>query len=286
MQETYLNIAIPSNILEDCNNLRSKTQKLGQIARAAAIFRVQKIIIYSIDKTTMENYSQDIKLIKGILEYLDCPQYLRKSLIPKLPMFKYVGTLPPLRTPHHPLEKEFGEIARNSIREGFVLFSNQYYSNIEIGLEKPLKIKIPNLPKNTRIILKLKKQQNILSGVPIKKENIKEYWGFDVEIFEESLKLFRKKFSNYIIVATSKRGIPIKQINNGLVKKFGERNKIIILFGSPNKGLFEIFENNGINLAEWVDLVINSIPKQGTHTIRVEEAIFSTLAVLNYILTQ
>ena len=41
-----LAIAIPSNILEDCQSLSDKTNKIGVIARAASIFKVSKIHVY------------------------------------------------------------------------------------------------------------------------------------------------------------------------------------------------------------------------------------------------
>ncbi|MFX1295555.1 MAG: putative RNA uridine N3 methyltransferase [Promethearchaeota archaeon] len=281
MKKNYLSIAIPSNVLEDCSGLRSKTQKLGQIARAAAIYRVEQIIIYFIDKINQKKKFNDIKLIKGILEYLDCPQYLRRKIFPKLPIFKYVGILPPLRTPHHPLEAKISQLTPKSIREGLVLSSNSQYSEVEIGLENPIKVQIPNLPKNKRIILKLEKRENSVSGILIKKSEINKYWGFRVQFFKESLTEFIKKFSDFLLIATSKKGTPIKLINANLLQKIREKNKILILFGSPHWGLFEIFQNQGLKLGDWVDFIANIAPRQGTQTIRVEEAIISTLAILH-----
>ena len=62
--------------------------------------------------------------------------------------------------------------------------------------------------------------------------------------------------------------------------------KVLALNGSPRKGLHEIFEINNLTLTDWVDLVINIAPIQGTETIRVEEAIVSTLTLFNYYLNQ
>ena len=284
MRNVNLNIAIPSNVLEDCSDLRAKTLKIGQIARAAAIFRVKKIIIYSISKAYLTKYLNDIELIKEILEYLDCPQYLRRIVFPKLPLFKYVGILPPLRTPHHPLENKIAKIQPISIREGAVLYSNGSYSELEIGLEMPLKLQIPNLPKKRRIILKLEKQGNSISGVPIAKERVKEYWGYETQIFKASLQNFITFFSDYTAIATSKRGNPIKLKDFEFLRGLPEKKEILVLFGSPNFGLFDIFETQGLNLINTVDLTINFVPDQGTHTVRVEEAIYSALSIINCIL--
>ena len=51
-------------------------------------------MIQSIQK---QNYQQFIK----ILEYLECPQYLRKSLFPPHKYLEHVGLLCPLEAPHH-----------------------------------------------------------------------------------------------------------------------------------------------------------------------------------------
>ncbi|NVM28343.1 MAG: hypothetical protein HWN65_05835, partial [Candidatus Helarchaeota archaeon] len=262
MQKGNLSIAIPCTVLEDCSDLRSKTQKLGQIARACAIFKVKQIIIYSFNKKLSERFSRDIELIKEILEYLNCPQYLRKLIYPKLPIFRYVGILPPLRTPNHPLVKEIANIKAESNREGAVLSSNDQGSEVEIGLEKPIYINIPNLPIKKRVILRLKKKNNILSGVLIEKVKIKEYWGYDVQIFKDSIRDFMKKFSKYQIIATSKKGSPIKKSDIKFFHALGEIKDILIIFGSPSLGLFEIFKKYGLNLENWANFVVNIAPQQ------------------------
>jgi predicted SPOUT superfamily RNA methylase MTH1 len=284
MQKINLTIAIPSNFLEDSNDLRAKTQKIGQIARAAAIYRVRQIAIYSIGKLNQKKYLDDAKFIKKILEYLDCPQYLRKKIFPKRPEFKYVGVLPPLRTPHHPLESKLTEIDPVSIREGIVLSSNSKFSEIEIGLDKVFNIKIPNLPKNKRIIFKIKKRGNSISGVPIQKSEIKKYWGYEVKFFQEALNKFIERFSKSLKIATSKKGSLLKMKDLDLFQKLGDYKGALLLFGSPSMGLFDIFGKNNLELRDWVDYVINFIPKQGTQTVRAEEAIVSALAIINYLL--
>jgi hypothetical protein len=53
------------------------------------------------------------------------------------------------------------------------------------------------------------------------------------------------------------------------------------LFGAPSRGLHEIAKDEGLKLNELVDIIVNTIPKQGTETVRTEEALLATLAVLN-----
>jgi predicted SPOUT superfamily RNA methylase MTH1 len=45
--------------------------------------------------------------------------------------------------------------------------------------------------------------------------------------------------------------------------------------------LSEIVGREGLSLSDLVDFVVNTMPFQGTETVRTEEALFSSLAVLN-----
>lgn len=45
--------------------------------------------------------SKDSNLFRLILEYLDCPQYLRKPLFPMCLELKHIGVAPPLDASHH-----------------------------------------------------------------------------------------------------------------------------------------------------------------------------------------
>jgi predicted SPOUT superfamily RNA methylase MTH1 len=56
---------------------------------------------------------------------------------------------------------------------------------------------------------------------------------------------------------------------------------ILVLFGAPSKGLHEIARDEGVNLNDLVNYVLNTVPGQGTETVRTEEAFLATLAVLN-----
>ncbi|RUM47233.1 MAG: hypothetical protein DSY37_02975, partial [Hyperthermus sp.] len=54
-----------------------------------------------------------------------------------------------------------------------------------------------------------------------------------------------------------------------------------VLFGAPDRGLFEIAREERLELNSHVDYVLNTIPGQGTRTVRVEEAVAATLAIIN-----
>jgi len=66
-----------------------------------------------------------------------------------------------------------------------------------------------------------------------------------------------------------------------LLKNAKKAKNIIIEFGAPNRGLLEIAKDEGIDIRKHTDFLVNTIPKQGTETIRTEEAVIATLAIFN-----
>lgn len=87
------------------------TYQSEQIARAAVIFNIDEIIIFDeiySKESSIEGEFQGVGK-KGqanvqmarILQYLECPQYLRKSFFPHHKDLQYAGILNPLDSPHH-----------------------------------------------------------------------------------------------------------------------------------------------------------------------------------------
>jgi len=84
-----------------------------------------------------------------------------------------------------------------------------------------------------------------------------------------------------LTVATSKRGVPFADVAEKIGEKWKKANTILVVFGAPTQGLYEIVKNEGFNLDDVVDFVVNTVPMQGTETIRTEEALIASLAILN-----
>ena len=92
-------IAIPDSAVSDNSDIRSKTEKLFQLSRIAAIFQVQNILIYHNPLLTPARANRERRIITRILEYIECPQYLRKRLFPLSRDTVAVGVLSPLAIP-------------------------------------------------------------------------------------------------------------------------------------------------------------------------------------------
>ncbi len=89
-----------------------------------------------------------------------------------------------------------------------------------------------------------------------------------------------------IIIATSKYGKYIGDIENLLRRDLKMNNDILIIFGGPRRGLYEIFADEGLDLNNNVDYVVNFVKRQGTKTIRTEEALPIVLSIIDFLLEQ
>lgn len=169
-----LSIAIPGSIVSNAQTPELRTHLVGQIARAAAIYHVDEIIVFndqlakdlkpgfnrhhfrrnrenddrgngnnSNDKgggrrdynRDNNNNTRDDKdqqnayrkpqqqasidphaFMARILQYCECPQYLRRHFFPMHPDLQFAGVLPPLDAPHH-----VRALDRSIYREGVVV---------------------------------------------------------------------------------------------------------------------------------------------------------------------
>jgi predicted SPOUT superfamily RNA methylase MTH1 len=59
---------------------------------------------------------------------------------------------------------------------------------------------------------------------------------------------------------------------------------ILVVFGSPKEGLHQILAKEGYRCDDLFDFILITTPLQGVVTIRTEEAVMISLAVLNKIL--
>jgi len=248
------------------------------IGRAASVFRIEEIVIY-LDKRYSDQ-TKDAYLLRLILEYMETPQYLRKYLFKLIPQLKYVGILPPLRTPHHLVASKVESLSPGDIREGVVVKSYDKISFVNIGLDKLAKVK-SKLKKGSRIALGIKSIDNEIWANPIRRREIKIYWGYRVIFPKLTLGEILKRADYDLVIATSRHGKKAKDILNAIRDKWEKSRKVLIVFGSPTHGIDEILAQEGIETEDIADFKINMIPNQGVETVRTEEAAFASLSILN-----
>lgn len=262
MNRVDLSIFIPDSLTAETGDLKIKTYKVGLIGRAAAIFGVNRIVIYHDDADGEAGF------IRDILNYMDTPQYLRRKVFPIMKELKHVGILPPLRTPHHPT----GKPVAGEYRQGLTVKRVKKGTLVDIGADK-LALCREKLTVNRVMSFRVIRLGKEILIEPDEPED--RYWGYEVLSTEQGLSKSLKTVDADVAVATSRYASPITSILDEVKSKVEGASRVAILFGGPYKGLPEID----------ADVWVNTIPGQCTETVRTEEAVLATLSVFN-MLTQ
>ena len=279
MDKKKLAIAIPASVISDTPHLREKTAKIGLIGRAAAIFRVNEIIIYRDNPKT--NQDRDIDFIALLLNYLETPQYLRKRLFKLEPNLQFAGILPPLRTPHHPVSGKTRDLKVGEYREGSVLSSVKEGLLVDIGVEQPAVLRETQYAVGDRLTLQIVNVGGRVEVQTVNRVDVPVYWGFRVRVENRPFVQFATDKEFDLTIATAKLGHKFKDDAGPVGKKWSSAQHILVAFGAPSRGLHEIAKEEGVKLDSIVDFVVNMIPEQGTATVRTEEALLASLAVFN-----
>ena len=267
-------IAIPASMVAEIKDLREKTSVLGQLGRAAAIYRVDQIIIY-------RDEPDESMTMKYILGYLETPQYLRKERFDVRPELQYVGILPPLRTPHHPTDDRLSEVDVGDFRDGVVVGGSGFNYEVDIGLDKLITVRGKPPAKGTRVTVEIMDTEPEFSGRSVKNKNVPYYWGYDLRGSNRLLSELVYSPEWDMTIATSKKGDKFSSVMNDMESKWVEAGKTLIVFGSYKEGVIEMIASEGRKAREVFDYIINTVPDQGVETVRTEEAVISTLAILN-----
>jgi methyltransferase len=268
MEQKHLSIFIPASILAETKDLKLRTYKVGLIGRSAAIFKVDRIVVYN-DHSDKE----EVKFISDVLTYMNTPQYLRKKVFPITKELRYAGILPPLRTPHHPTEK----VGEGDYRQGLTIKRTKKGTIVDIGADK-LALCREKLTVNKVMSFRVLKFGKEITIEPDKPE---VYWGYKIlstyKNLYESIKMLKPKSD--LIIGTSKYAEPITSILDEVKDSLKGSKRVTILFGGPYSGLHDLIDQREI-----LDLEVNTVPSQGTKTVRTEEAVLATLSVFNLLL--
>lgn len=264
-----ISIAIPDSSLSDEITQKEKSAKISKIARACAIFQVKEIFIYH--ETLGEK--SDALLMVTILKYLETPQYFRRNLYEKMDLLKYSGILHPLNIPSHSKISDPKKIKPGDIREGLVV-SIKGKKFIDTGIKHLIqyfgKEKI-----GERITVQFKTPYPNFSIKTISRDDVKEYWGYKVKERGSLISLLSTWEGK--IILTSRKG---KSISKESLNWISESTRpTLVVFGSPERGLHEIMGGK-INQIQ-NSKIMNFFPNQATDTVRLEEAIYGVLSILN-----
>ncbi|XP_023400626.2 putative methyltransferase C9orf114 homolog isoform X3 [Loxodonta africana] len=280
-----LSVALPGSILDNAQSPELRTYLAGQIARACAIFCVDEIVVF-------DEEGQDPKTVEGefmgvgkkgqacvqlarILQYLECPQYLRKAFFPKHQDLQFAGLLNPLDSPHHMRQDEESEF-----REGVVLDRPTrpgHGSFVNCGMKKEVKID-KNLEPGLRVTVRLNQKQLLESktyrGKVVSSQDPRTkaglYWGYTVRLASCLSAVFAEapfKDGYDLTIGTSERG---SDVASAQLPSF---RHALMVFGGLEGLEAGVDADPNLEVAEpsvLFDLYVNTCPNQGSRTIRTE----------------
>lgn len=294
-----VSIAVPGSILDNAQSPELRTYLAGQIARAACIYKVDEIVVFDDKGEVTEDEKRKVRKddvlgegrvgclqLARILQYLECPQYLRKNFFPIHKDLQYAGVLNPLDAPHHLRQED-----KFLFREGIV--TNKPIkvgkgSQVNVGLLNEVhvnKVLMPGLRVTVKIPAEQpnpKKLKGIIVPPNVPRAETGIYWGYTVKLVKnltEVLTNCQYKGGYDLTIGTSDKGTPIDEIE----AKSLEYRHCLIVFGGLN-GLEAALDVDPHLNVDDPSLVfhkyVNTCPQQGSRTIRTEEAILITLAEL------
>ncbi|KAH9640403.1 hypothetical protein HF086_018069 [Spodoptera exigua] len=294
-----IGIAIPGSILENAQSAELRTYLAGQIARAACVFCVDEVIVYddvgdklNTKKSKLEDADGVVVARKScvqlarILQYLECPQYLRKHFFPLHKDLEFAGLLNPLDAPHHlRMSNDF------QFREGITMNKKTKPgrgSQVNVGLLQDIstdKLLNPGIRVTVRMLPTQeggKKLKGKIVSLTTPRAETGVYWGYTVRIANNLSQVFTQspyKDGYDLTIGTSDKGTPIEELPDKEVRY----NHALIVFGGLH-GIEAALESDEQLKAEEASLLfnhyINVLPNQGSRTIRTEEAVLITMAGL------
>ncbi|MFB6310100.1 MAG: putative RNA uridine N3 methyltransferase, partial [Salinirussus sp.] len=89
-----VSVLVPTSLTREAEDKREATRKLGLVARAAAVFRVDRLTVFQDPEGERK---RGAGFVETVLRYAATPPYLRKDVWDRRDELEYAGVLPPLR---------------------------------------------------------------------------------------------------------------------------------------------------------------------------------------------
>jgi methyltransferase len=265
-----ISIAIPDSMFLEDDTLREKTEKVGIIARSAAIFGVERIYVYRDESRDGEN---DYETARVIFEYAETPQYLRKRLFGRRKELEFVGLLPPLRIPSHLSETT---VKPNEVREGVIVLQNGEMM-ADVGA-RSLAMVEGRVHEGQRVTVRVTSLDPLI--VRMEDRASQSYWGYEIRR-APSLARFLKSSNFELLLLTSRLGTSVDKIWDEFCRKCSVAPRILMCFGSPEAGIDKLLKNEKARVSDFQSLYVNTFPRQNVETVRLEEAILGSLTLVN-----
>lgn len=186
-------LALPGSIVDNAQTQELRSFLVGQVARAATIFSVDEIVIFSSEDAARPGASGSSRtdgsvFMARLLQYLECPPYLRKMIFPMHPDLRCVGLLHPLDASNHPRSNE-----QCPYREGLISerTPSRGHSYAVVGLQKEVEVD-RELPPGTRVTVRMpdaaaKGSPAVVVPPREPREAMGLHWGYSVRMAKDLL---------------------------------------------------------------------------------------------------
>ncbi|MEM1619981.1 MAG: putative RNA uridine N3 methyltransferase [Fervidicoccaceae archaeon] len=268
-------ILLPRCTLENEPDLLRSTIKAWLIARFSAIYRVSTVGIYR-SRSSDKECRNEGELLSLLLSYMRAPPYLKKKLFSVKKELKYVGLAPPLQIPTHTVSEKpvVGEV-----REALVVKVSRGRALLHIGLDAPVWVEasVREVRPGSTLFIRVKGTE------PLEVEILRSapndvYVGYSVININDVVAHLRESGRRGVYrLGTSRLGDPLDKSLERMKRKIANSRGVLLLFGEPRRGIFDVLRELGAEPSDVLDDVVNLIPAQGTKTVRTEEALAAAL---------
>jgi len=288
-------VLVPNSLAREAEDRREATRKLGSVARAAAMFRVDRLTVFP-DSDGVRRWEDGF--VETVLRYAATPPYLRKAVWDRRDELEYAGVLPPLRVRSR---TGSGSDESGSLRQGIVTeVGADGRVRVNCGLQHPVSLPVPSamdVRERERVAVRVSSRR------PVRAKLVDEPLpGFDVDATDRDEALARTDAG--LTIAASRYGeeLTVTELDRLLGRVRGEDGEsddgtvgapeeddadgdLTVTFGAPERGLPTIWDVDpparGATGDDRFDLWLNTVPDQGSEVVRTEEALFATLAPLH-----
>ena len=310
-----VSMAIPGSILRGAQTRELRSYLVGQIARAAAVHEIDEIIVF-VD-SAYEAAAPDLDKTPSViccrlLQYLECPSYLRKALFPVHPDLALAGLLPSLDTPHHMRREDISLYREGVVVENKLSATGCY---VNVGLSSEAYIARPIKP-GVRLTVELDdpecgtESKTVGNTIPMRGAQASSkstptgeaiapttprakhglYWGYQTRLAKTFSEIFTDcpyKGGYDLLIGHSTNGRPIDEVNGELYSQqaVSGRKHILVVFGG-NVGIENCVDSDetlatpGRDAESLFDYWVNLCPTRGSKTVRTEELVFAGLGSL------
>jgi predicted SPOUT superfamily RNA methylase MTH1 len=275
-----LDVLVPSSLVREAEDKREATRKLGYVARAAAVFRADRLVVFpDVDGERHRGGG----FVEVVLRYAATPPYLRTEVWGKRDELEYAGVLPPLRVSSR---TGSGPERPGSLQEGIVTeVGPDGRVRVNCALQHPISLLPPDgveVEEGERVTIRVSSREPVRARIVDEPPP-----GFAVRRADLSEALARPDAG--LRIATSRHGTPlsVERLADVVGRAEGD---LTVAFGAPGRGLPAILDvpveeiaaadGGDVEPDPGFDLWLNTIPRQGSETVRTEEAMFASLAPL------